>query len=87
MGVQDPLKLARHLELLGGTARYVNIINSRKSEINGLSQQCIALTEETERSTPAVAAIADAPAAAATAFFVRVSPDDTLINAIQTLAL
>ncbi|DBA92979.1 TPA: hypothetical protein ACH3X2_003324 [Trebouxia sp. C0005] len=48
VGVQDPLKLAHHLELLGGTAALVDIISSKQSDINSCSRQCNNLTEESE---------------------------------------
>lgn len=49
VGVQDPLKLAHHLEVLGGTAALVDVINSKHTETGMCSQQCNDLTEETER--------------------------------------
>jgi len=52
VGVQDPLKLAHHLELLGGTAALVDMISSKQSDINSCSQQCNNLTEESEQYVP-----------------------------------
>jgi hypothetical protein len=49
VGVQDPLKLAHHLELLGGTAALVDVISSKQSDINSCTQQCNNLTEESEQ--------------------------------------
>ena len=49
MGVQDPLKLAHHLERLGGTANLMDLINVKQQEICHLSQQCLNLTDDTLR--------------------------------------
>ena len=55
MGVQDPLKLAHNLELLGGTAALVDMISSKQSDINSCSQQCNNLIEESEQYEPLLA--------------------------------
>ena len=46
VGVQDPLKLAHHLEKLGGTADLVELICVKQQDICQLSQQCESLTDE-----------------------------------------
>lgn len=49
--VQDPLKLAHHLEQLGGTASLVELIQIKQHDIDQLSQQCKGLADETLRCT------------------------------------
>ena len=49
VGVQDPLKLAHHLEKLGGTAKLMDLIHAKQQEICQLSQQCESLTDDTLR--------------------------------------
>lgn len=49
VGVHDPLKLAHHLEKLGGTATLMQLIHVKQHEICQLSQQCENLTDDTLR--------------------------------------
>ena len=49
VGVQDPLKLAHHLEKLGGTAKLMELIYVKQHDIRQLSQQCEDLTDDTLR--------------------------------------
>lgn len=49
VGVQDPLKLAHHLEKLGGTAKLMELIHAKQQKICQLSQQCENLTDDTLR--------------------------------------
>lgn len=49
VGVRDPLKLAHHLEKLGGTAALVKVIHTKQHNISQLSQQCEDLTDDTLR--------------------------------------
>lgn len=53
VGVQDPLKLAHHLEKLGGTANLVEMICVKQQDICQLSQQCESLTDDTLRYSQA----------------------------------
>ena len=54
MGVQDPLKLAHHLELLGGTSALVDIINSKQADISTCSQQCNDLCDKSDQYSSAL---------------------------------
>ena len=49
VGVQDPLKLAHHLEKLGGTANLMTLIHVKQQEICQVSLQCENLTDDTVR--------------------------------------
>ena len=49
VGVRDPLSLAQHLEVLGGTAGYVDMIKIKQQDIHTSIEQCNDLTEETDR--------------------------------------
>ena len=49
VGVKDPLSLAQHLEVLGGTAGFVDMIKAKQHEIHTSNEQCNDLTEETDR--------------------------------------
>ena len=53
VAVQDPLKLAHHLEKLGGTAGLMEMIHVKQHDISQLSQQCEDLADETVRYGPA----------------------------------
>lgn len=54
MGVQDPLKLAHHLELLGGTSALVDIINSKQADISTCSQRCNDLSDKSDQYSSAL---------------------------------
>ena len=49
MGVQDPLYLAHHLEVLGGTAALVDVISSKQRDTSLVTQECDGLTDDTLR--------------------------------------
>ena len=49
MGVQNPLKLAHHLEVLGGTAALVDVISSKQYDISLVTQECDDLTDDSLR--------------------------------------
>lgn len=54
MGVQDPLKLAHHLELLDGTSALVDIINNKQADISTCSQQCNDLSDKLDQYSSAL---------------------------------
>ena len=49
VGVKDPMSLAQHLEVLGGTAGFVDMIKAKQHDIHTSNEQCNDLTEETDR--------------------------------------
>lgn len=48
--VFDPLRLAHRLEVLGGTAGFVDLIAMKQALISEHSKSCAGLTEEAARS-------------------------------------